>query len=87
MATMTHRSTFALDEATTQRIRNLSTLWQVSQAEVIRRAVAQADAPPAKPDPLALLEQLHLSAQGLTAGDAGAYLAEIRADRQQWRAK
>ena len=31
---MIHRSTFALDDATSKRIRSLAALWQVSQAEV-----------------------------------------------------
>ncbi len=39
MATMTHRTTFALDDATVTRIRRLAAQWQVSQAEVIRRVV------------------------------------------------
>ncbi len=84
MATMTHRSTFSLDEITTKRIRNLASAWKVSQAEVIRRAVASADAAP-EPDPLAMLEELHQSAKGLSAEVAEAYLAEVRADRQRWR--
>ena len=87
MAIMIHRSTFALDETTTKRIRSLAALWQVSQAEVIRRAVAHAEAPPPKPDPVAMLRQLHDSGQGLTATDAQAYLADVRRDRQQWRSQ
>ena len=51
MATMTHRCTFALDETTANRIRRLATLWDVSQAEVIRRSVATAEPPVEKPDP------------------------------------
>lgn len=43
---MIHRCTFALDESTTARIRHLATVWDVSQAEVIRRAVANAAIPP-----------------------------------------
>lgn len=43
MSTMTHRTTFALDEATAQRLKNLAARWEVSQAEVVRRSVAQAE--------------------------------------------
>ena len=87
MATMTHRTTFALDEATAQRIRSLAASWKVSQAEVVRRAVSLADLPAAKPDPVAMLRQLHREGGGLTAAAADSYLAEIREDRKQWRGK
>jgi hypothetical protein len=87
MATMIHRTTFALDEVTTTRIQSLASLWRVSQAEVVRRAVALADAPSTTPDPLALLEEIHRTGQGLKEEEATAYLAEVRADRKQWRAK
>jgi len=41
--TMTHRTTFALDEGTAQRLKRLSVRWKVSQAEVVRRSVEQAE--------------------------------------------
>ncbi len=87
MATMTHRATFALDEGTTTRIKSLSKLWKVSQAEVVRRAVSLAERPAAKPDPVALLQHLHLSGEGLPSKAAKAYLAEVRQDRKQWRGR
>lgn len=43
MQTMTHRTTFALDEPTAQRLKRLAARWQVSQAEVVRRSVEQAE--------------------------------------------
>ena len=43
MPEMTHRTTFALDEATAQRLKRLATRWEVSQAEVVRRSVEQAE--------------------------------------------
>lgn len=43
MQTMTHRTTFALDEATAMRLKRLAARWQVSQAEVVRRSVEQAE--------------------------------------------
>lgn len=84
MATMTHRTTFALDDATVTRIRRLAAQWQVSQAEVIRRIVAQTDAA-TRPDPVAMLESLHRAGEGLTAADAASYLTAVREDRKSWR--
>jgi len=85
MATMTHRTTFALDEGTARTIRNLAKHWKVSQAEVVRRAVSMAESPATKPDPVTLLLQLHASGHGLAAENAKAYLSEVREDRKQWR--
>lgn len=85
MATMTHRTTFALDEGTTRSIKALAKLWKVSQAEVVRRAVSMAEKPATKPDPVALLQQLHASGDGLVAEKAATYLAEVREDRKKWR--
>ena len=82
---MTHRTTFALDDVTTTRIKSLAKLWKVSQAEVVRRAVSLAEAPETKTDPVALLNQLHNSGAGLSSSVAEAYLAEVRQDRKQWR--
>jgi hypothetical protein len=84
MATMTHRTTFALDEATVMRIRRLAEQWNVSQAEVIRRAVAQT-AGTQSPDPIALLDALHGIGGGLRGEDAAAYLAAAREARRAWR--
>jgi len=87
MKQMTHRTTFALDETTASRLKRLASLWRVSQAEVVRRAVAQAEsaACAAKPDPVALLKELHAAGQGLDAEVADAYLTEVREDRRNWR--
>ena len=43
MPLMTHRTTFALDEDTAQRLKHLAARWNVSQAEVVRRSVEQAE--------------------------------------------
>ena len=87
MATMTHRTTFALDGTTANRLRRLSSLWQVSQVEVVRRSVEQAEkqAEIHKPDPVAMLRRLHESGGGLDRDTAEAYLAEVYADRKHWR--
>lgn len=42
MSKMTLRATYALDQQTDDRIRQLATDWRVSKAEVIRRSVRQA---------------------------------------------
>lgn len=43
MPTMIHRTTFALDEETAKRLKRLAARWDVSQAEVVRRSVQQAE--------------------------------------------
>lgn len=87
MPTMTHRTTFALDEATAQRIKRLAARWEVSQAEVVRRSVAQAEnsKPAVNPDPAAMLRALFASGGGLDAEKADSYIAEVYEDRKHWR--
>jgi len=51
MPAMTHRTTFALDDATAQRLKRLATRWNVSQAEVVRRSVDLAERHADRPDP------------------------------------
>lgn len=89
MATMTYRTTFALDEQSIQRLKYLSSYWQVSQAEVIRRSLEQAEQSlrQTKVDPVGLLKELHADGAGLPAEDAALYMTEVRADRKQWRGK
>lgn len=87
MATMTHRCTFALDGSTTARIRRLAALWEVSQAEVIRRVVAAAETPEIPTDPADRLRRLHRSGEGLHETPARDYLAEVQSDRKNWRTK
>lgn len=43
MATMIHRTTFALDESTASRLKRLAARWQVSQAEVVRRCLEKTE--------------------------------------------
>ena len=87
MATMTHRTTFALDQETAVRLRQLAALWRVSQAEVVRRALAMAAAAGSeRADAASLLRDLHHSGGGLGRETAEEYLATVRADRQEWRA-
>ena len=83
---MTHRTTFTLDDDTVRRLRNLALRWQVSQAEVVRRALSQAESTPdtQPPDVLDRLKNYH-AAGTLDASRADAYVALARADRKRWR--
>jgi hypothetical protein len=87
MATMTHRTSFALDAGTAQRIKRLATRWNVSQAEVVRRSVERAEEAGAgsKPDPVALLKAYHAKG-GLDQARADQWIREIDEDRKRWRA-
>jgi hypothetical protein len=84
---MTHRTTFALDEATAQRLKRLAAHWEVSQAEVVRRSVERAEmaATPEQPDPAAMLRALFATGGGLEAEKAASYIAEVYEDRKHWR--
>lgn len=86
MPTMTHRTAFALDDTTAQRLRILAARWQVSQAEVVRRSVEQAEkaAAPARPDPAAVLRKLFATGGGLDPEKGNAYIAEVYEDRKHW---
>jgi len=83
---MTHRTTFALDGATADRLKRLAATWQVSQAEVVRRAVAEADKASiaTKPDPSALLRAYHAKG-GLDSNKAELFAAEVDENRKHWR--
>jgi len=84
---MTHRTSFALDESTVHRLKNLASRWNVSQAEVVRRSVQRADQETAlqKPDPVAMLRRLHENGGGIDSRRADKWIAEIREDRKHWR--
>ncbi len=61
MATMTIRTTFALDAVTENSIRRLAALWKISKAEVVRRSVAEAERAAsnmARPSPIEALQWL-----------------------------
>ena len=87
MPTMTHRTTFALDEETAQRLKRLAARWEVSQAEVVRRSVAQAEKlnQAETPAPVAMLRALFASGGGLDLEKGNAYIAEVYEDRKHWR--
>ncbi len=75
------KRTFSLDHATIERLRMLGSRWGVSEAEVLRRVIAETAAAEAQ-NPVELLDALHASGQGLSAEQAAAYLGEARQDRQ-----
>ena len=85
---MTHRTTFALDAATARRLRRLAKLWNVSQAEMVRRSVERSEqtAQAAKRDPVSLLRELHARGGGIEKAQADRWIAETREDRKSWRA-
>ena len=84
MRTMTHRTAIALDQTTARRLKRLAARWQVSQAEVVRLSLEQAEKLTKfqKPDAIALLRRLHQKGGGLDRRKADAYLAEVREDRK-----
>jgi predicted transcriptional regulator len=88
MANMTHRTTFALDPTTAQRLRRLAKRWNVSQAEVVRRSVelAERGREASAPDPVAGLEQLHALGAGIDKAKADQWVRDLRRDRERWRA-
>ncbi|MFZ4616765.1 MAG: hypothetical protein ACOYM2_11305 [Rectinemataceae bacterium] len=85
MAVMTYRSTFALDEATIDRLRRLAVAWSISQAEVVRRSVerAEKDYLASQAGSLTRLHSYH-QAGGLDSGKARAWLEEVAESRAEW---
>ncbi len=83
---MEHRTSFSLDEITILRLKHLSELWQVSQAEVVRRALERAEAE-AKQDTESRIQRLrdYHASGGLAWEKATAYLAEVEEARAEWR--
>ena len=86
MKTMSYRTTFALNRETIGRLKHLSGVWQVSQAEVVRRAISMADEHvKTEPDATSMLRALHASGNVLVREQAEAYLAEVQDQRSSWR--
>jgi len=88
MAKMNRRATFALDEETITRIKKISLLWHVSQAEVVRKALEMADKQmeQQRDTKLSNLSLYHKS-KGLDFEVADAYLQEVAENRSYWRRK
>ena len=78
--------TLVKPQALARRLKRLATSWRVSQAEVVRRAVAAAEEQAAgEGDAAAGLRGLHASGDLLVREEAEAYLADVREDRNAWR--
>jgi predicted transcriptional regulator len=85
MANMTERTTLTFDKETRQRLQILAARWQVSQAEVVRHAVARVEeAERMASDPVADLLAFHAHA-GLDAAQVLGYQEELQEDRTRWR--
>ncbi len=87
MSKMRHRTTFSLDGDTVGRLRKLSGRWRVSQAEVVRRALSQAERldESERQDPVEMLRVLHAAGGGVDPEKGEAYLAETHKARKHWR--
>jgi len=87
MQTMTHRTTFALDVGTAKRLKRLASRWKVSQAEVVRRSVEQAEnqAQAKQSAPVDALQALFVSGGGLNPQKGRAYITEVFEARKHWR--
>ena len=80
-----HRTSFALDEDTIDRLRRLARRWRVSQAEVVRRAVRIAE-DHANDQAHSVAERLdaYRAARRLNAAEADRYLDQVSHDRADW---
>jgi hypothetical protein len=82
------RTSMALDHGTLLALKELAQRWQVSKAEVMRRAVKrakeEAERETALPKPLDALNWLH-GGGGLTVDEAESFREEVRAERQAKR--
>jgi hypothetical protein len=79
------RTSMALDQGTLQALKELTSRWGVSKAEVMRRAVKKAkeesDREAAMPSPLSALHWLQ-SGGGLTMEESAVLREDVREERQ-----
>lgn len=85
MQSTKRRTSFALDEATLERLLRLARRWNVSQAEVVRRAV-KAAAEQDEAEARSVGERLshYRKSNQITREAANAYLAEVAQERSEW---
>lgn len=85
MMVMDKRTTFTLDEATILRIKRLALRWKVSQAEVVRRSIEQAERLEQEKRE-AVTERLvtYYKDGGLSPDKAEQYLREVSENRSEW---
>jgi predicted transcriptional regulator len=80
-----HRTTFALDDATIRRMKRLAAMWKVSQAEVVRRSIEQAERlAEQEADDLRNRLAAYHDRGGLDARAADGYLEEVAEARSDW---
>jgi predicted transcriptional regulator len=81
-----HRTSFALDEETIVRLRALARTWNVSQAEVVRRAVHLAYTR-SESEAGEVRERIaeYRAAGRVGADEANAYLRRLQEEREDWR--
>ena len=80
-----HRTSFALDEATAERLRRLARIWNVSQAEVVRRAVRLAEEhADSRADSVAERLEAYRAGNRLDRKRADEYLEKVNSDRSEW---
>ncbi len=83
---MSCRATFALDTVAIERLKNLAERWNVSQAEVVRRALELAErSDEAKAVQPGKLLEAYYAEGGLAKELAEPYLADLYKDRAEWR--
>ncbi len=83
MATMTVRSTYALDVETVRALEEVARRWKVSKSEALRRAIRAAarQGPGEAPDAVAALDALQQSLK-LSPGTARAWDRRVRTERR-----
>jgi hypothetical protein len=79
MATITIKSTYALDTATVRTLERMARRWGISKSEALRRAIRSAAAQ-ADGDAVQALDRLQRAA-ALTAAQAGAWERRNRTER------
>jgi predicted transcriptional regulator len=81
-----HRTSFALDEETIHRLTALARTWNVSQAEVVRRAVHLAYMR-SESESGEVRERIaeYRAAGRVAADEADAYLRRLQEEREDWR--
>lgn len=82
MASVTIRSTYALDAETVERLERLARQWSVSKSEALRRAIRSADRQPATEARLEALDALQTS-MGLTDRRAEEWSRRVQHERTQ----
>ena len=82
MASVTIRSTYALDRETVDRLESLARQWNVSKSEALRRAIRAADLRSSVEYRLTALDTLQASMQ-LSRRKAQSWIQEVRRDRER----